>query len=151
MLVGKDILYILPLYIQSKAKRKPVGFILCCIQVSKTWTFEALRNLGPEKKKGTAFWGENHLWGSSFDRVLGFPRRFSYHPKTNEVWPCKTGWAQSGVTAAEMGPFITQAQTGPLATLLQAGYYLRYSYCLLTKTDGTQCLGEEPWIWLRGK
>lgn len=35
--------------------------------------------------------------------------------------------AQSGVTAAEMGPFITQAQTGPLATLLQAGYYLQYS------------------------
>lgn len=35
--------------------------------------------------------------------------------------------AQSSVTAAEDGPIHNQAQTDPLATLLQAGYYLQYS------------------------
>ena len=84
--MGKDILYIFLLCIPSEARKEPLGFILSLAsKYLKTWLQKTLVTLDPEKKMVPLSRRDSHLWDSPFSCILGFPRRFPHHPKTNEV------------------------------------------------------------------
>lgn len=145
--MGKDTFYIFLLYVPSQARRYPLGFILSVAsKYLKTWSLKALVTLS-QRRKRYLFPGETIIYGAAHSVTsqvfLGdFPT--IQKPVRSDLARWDELPAQSSVTAAEDGPIHNQAQTDLLATLLQAGYYLQYSYCRLTKMDGTQCLGEEP-------